>query len=265
MLPYPDIDSTAFEIGPLKLRWYGLMYMIGFAIAWVVGRQRAKQQSGPFAAWTVRQVDDLIAYCVLGLVLGARVGYILFYDFAYFMQHPADLLAIWKGGMSFHGGMLGLIVTFWYFSARTGHGILRVADFIAPLACPGLFFGRIGNFINAELWGRPSDLPWAMVFPGRDAGGVPRHPSQLYEAALEGLVLGAVLLWFSSKERPAGSVCGLFLLGYGSFRFLVEFARQPDPQLGFIAFGWLTMGQLLCAPMVLGGAGLVWWSYRRRQ
>ncbi len=262
MIPYPDISPTALELGPIKLRWYGLMYVFGFAAGWLLGRHRA---SKPQWNWTPRQVDDLITYSVLGLVIGARVGYVLFYDFSYFLSHPEYILAVWKGGMSFHGGALGLLVVGVVFSMRTGKGILEIGDFLTPLAPPGLFFGRMGNFINGELWGRPTDLPWAMVFPGRDAGPVPRHPSQLYEAFLEGLVLFIVLWLYSSRPRPRGAVLGLFLLLYGAFRFLVEFARQPDPQLGFLAFNWLTMGQLLSAPMVLAGVGLMIWAYRRAE
>jgi phosphatidylglycerol:prolipoprotein diacylglycerol transferase len=263
MLPYPDIDPVAIEIGPLKMRWYGLMYVIGFLAAWFLGRWRAARQ--PWRGWTRDEVDDMITYCILGLIVGARVGYVLFYDLPVFASHPLEILKIWKGGMSFHGGLLGVTAALALFARNRGKGFFEVTDFLVPLAPPGLLAGRLGNFINGELWGRISGAPWAMVFPDREAGPLPRHPSQLYEAALEGVVLFAVLWWFSHKPRPRMASSGLFLLLYGCFRFVVEFTRQPDPQLGFVAFGWLTMGQLLSLPMVLGGALLLALAYGRRR
>ncbi len=258
MLLHPAIDPVALQIGPLAVRWYGLMYMIGFAAGWSLGRWRA---SRPGSGWTAREVDDLIALCMFGLIIGARVGYVLFYDPAYFLAHPMDVLAIWKGGMSFHGGLAGICLCLWWFGKKTGRTFTQMGDFLTPLCAPGLLAGRMGNFINGELFGRPTDLPWGMVFPG---GGIaPRHPSQLYEAGLEGVALFAIVWLFSAKKRPTGAVGGLFALLYGSFRFLVEFVRQPDPQLGFIAFDWLTMGQLLSLPLMLIGAWLLWRAYRR--
>lgn len=258
MLLHPAIDPVALQIGPLAVRWYGLMYMIGFAAGWSLGRWRA---SRPGSGWTAREVDDLIALCMFGLILGGRMGYVLFYDPAYFLAHPVDVLAIWKGGMSFHGGLAGICLCLWHFGRRTGRGFMQVADFLVPLCPLGLLAGRMGNFINGELFGRPTDLPWGMVFPG---GGIaPRHPSQLYEAGLEGVALFTIVWLFSAKKRPTGAVGGLFALLYGSFRFLVEFVRQPDPQLGFLALGWLTMGQLLSLPLVLIGAILLWRAYAK--
>lgn len=261
MLTFPQISPIAFEIGPFIVRWYGLMYLIGFAVAWTLGRWRANR---PGSGWTAQEVDDLVAMCIVGLVLGARVGYILFYDFSYFLSHPLAIFQIWKGGMSFHGGAIGVTFCMWLFARRKGKSFFGVTDFLVPLAPPGLFAGRVGNFINGELWGRVTDAPWGMVFPDPYAGHLPRHPSQLYEALLEGLALFVILWLFTARPRPRMAASGLFVLGYGSFRFFVEFFRQPDAQLGFIAFGWLTMGQLLCVPMILGGALLLAAAYRRK-
>jgi phosphatidylglycerol:prolipoprotein diacylglycerol transferase len=258
MLPYPHIDPTALELGPLKLRWYGLMYLIGFASGWLLGRWRAAKAG---SGWKPEEVDDLISFLILGLLLGARLGYVLFYDFPVFAANPLEIVKIWKGGMSFHGGVAGVCMAFWLFARRTGRPFRAVADFIVPFAPIGLFAGRIGNFINGELWGRPADVPWAMVFPDLKSGLVPRHPSQLYEAGLEGIALFLILFIFSRKKRPLGAVGGLFCLGYGVFRSFCEFFRQPDPQLGFVAFGWLSMGQLLSLPLILIGAGLLIRAY----
>ncbi len=260
MIPYPDIDSVALYLGPFKLRWYGLMYMIGFAVAWGLGRYRASRSG---SGWTARQVDDLVVSCIVGVILGGRIGYVLFYQPGYFLENPLDLLAIWKGGMSFHGGVVGVALMLWAFARKNDKGFFEVSDFALPLAPQGLIFSRIGNFINGELWGRVTDVPWAMVFPNPAAGPYPRHPSQLYQSALEGLLLFLILWIYSSKRRPTMAVTGLFLLGYGTFRFAVEFVRQPDGQLGFIAFDWLTMGQLLSAPMVLAGAIMLWLAYAK--
>lgn len=268
MLPYPEIDPVALDLGLLKVRWYGLMYLFGFLAAWILGRSRARLSQtaqGPKPVWTGQDVDDLITYSVLGLILGARVGYTLFYDFRFFMANPLEIFMIWKGGMSFHGGLLGLVCSSWVFLRKHGMTLGEVSDFIAPLAPPGLFFGRLGNFINGELWGRPTDGWWGMVFPGETAGGVPRHPSQLYEAFLEGLVLFTVLWLYSARPRPRNAVIGLFLLLYGLFRFTVEFAREPDAHLGFVAFDWMSMGQLLCVPMILVGAYLLLRAYARER
>ncbi len=264
MLPYPQIDPVALQLGPIAVRWYGLMYVAGFVTAWLLGRWRASRSTGtdPRGQWTPADVDDLMTYCIVGLLLGARVGYILFYDLAATLADPMEILRVWRGGMSFHGGALGLAAAFALFARVKGKRFFAVTDFTVPLAAPGLFFGRLGNFINAELWGKPSDVPWAMVFPG--GGPLPRHPSQLYEALLEGVVLFIMVWWFSKRPRPLGAVSGLFLLGYGVFRFSVEFVREPDAHIGYLAWDWLTMGQLLSAPMALCGAGFLAWAYLRR-
>ena len=247
-----QIDPVALSIGSLQLRWYGLMYLAGFGLGWMLGRWRA---SRPGSGWTGPDVDDLLTCVMIGIILGGRLGYVLFYDLAVYINDPMEIVRIWNGGMSFHGGLLGVLGAFWYFARTRGRTFLEVSDFIAPLIPQGLFFGRLGNFINGELWGKVSDVPWAIVFPG--AGPLPRHPSQLYEAALEGLLLFIMVWVFSLKPRKVGAVSGLFALGYGVFRFAVEFVRMPDVQLGYLAFGWLTMGQLLCVPLILAGAWLL--------
>ena len=247
-----QIDPVALSIGSLQLRWYGLMYLAGFGLGWMLGRWRA---SRPGSSWTGPDVDDLLTCVMIGIILGGRIGYVLFYDLPVYTHDPMEIVRIWNGGMSFHGGLLGVLGAFWYFARTRGRTFLEVSDFIAPLIPQGLFFGRLGNFINGELWGKVSDAPWAVVFPG--AGPLPRHPSQLYEAALEGLLLFIMLWVFSLKPRKVGAISGLFALGYGVFRFAVEFVRMPDVQLGYLAFGWLTMGQLLCVPLILAGAWLL--------
>jgi phosphatidylglycerol:prolipoprotein diacylglycerol transferase len=243
------MDPVALQIGPLSARWYGIMYAVGFTLAWYLGRKRA---SRPGSGWEPLWVDDLITWLVLGVVLGGRIGYVLFYDLSYYLDNPSDIASIWRGGMSFHGGVAGVITVCWLYGRRIGKNLLQVGDFIAPLVPPGLFFGRLGNFINGELWGRVTDAPVGMIFP--TGGPLPRHPSQLYEAGLEGLALFVILWLYSAKPRRSGAVGGLFLLGYGAFRFFVEFYRQPDAQLGFVAMGWMSMGQILCLPMI--GLGL---------
>lgn len=252
MLTYPVIDPVALQIGPLAARWYGLMYAVGFASAWWLGRRRALR---PGSGWTPVQVDDLITWLVVGVVLGGRLGYVLFYDLGYYLSNPLESLSIWRGGMSFHGGVMGVVLVCWLYGRSIGKSLLEVGDLIGPLVPPGLLAGRIGNFINGELWGRVTDVPWAMVFP--TGGPLPRHPSQLYEAALEGLALFVILWLYAAKPRRRGAVGGLFLLGYGSFRFFVEFFRQPDAQLGFVALDFFSMGQLLCLPMILLGLYLM--------
>lgn len=257
MLTYPEIDPVMLQLGPLKIHWYGFMYLVGFSLAWWLGGQRARQ---PGAVLTPQQVGDLVFYAALGVVLGGRLGYVIFYDFFNYLTHPLNIFRVWEGGMSFHGGLLGVILVMWWYARQVGRHFFEIADFVAPLVPLGLLAGRIGNFINGELWGRVTDVPWAMVFPR--AGDLPRHPSQLYEAALEGVVLFIILYWFSSKPRPIMATSGLFLIGYGVFRFSVEFVREPDRHLGFIAFDWMTMGQLLTIPMLLIGAIFVFWAYR---
>ena len=256
MIYLPEIEPVAFAIGPLAVRWYGVMYVIGFAAALLLGTGRSRPKDSPV---NPAQFQDLLVYSLLGLVVGARLGYMLFYNISWLINDPLEIFKLWHGGMSFHGGLLGIVVAGFVFARKNNIRFLDLGDFVAPLAPPGLFAGRIGNFINAELWGRPSDLPWAMVFPGPESGPFPRHPSQLYEALLEGAVLFFILWFFSRKPRPRGMVLGLFLLAYGFFRFLVEFFRQPDPQLGFVVLDFLTMGQVLSLPMITAG-GLLFWS-----
>ena len=258
-LQFPDIDPVIFSVGPLSVRWYGLMYLIGFALAlWLANRQAEKPNSG----WTKEQVSDLLFYGMLGVILGGRIGYVLFYQFSYFIENPLYLFRIDQGGMSFHGGTLGVITAIAIFAWTRKKSLFEVGDFVVPLVPLGLLAGRIGNFINGELWGRVTDVPWAFVFP--TGGPEPRHPSQLYEAFLEGLVLFLILQWFIKKPRPAGSVAGVFLLGYGAFRFIVEYFREPDAHLGLFA-GVISMGQILSLPMVIGGLGLLIWAYKKPQ
>ena len=261
MLHFPHIDPIAVSIGPVKVHWYGVMYLIGFATAWWLGRLRAGRPGAPLNA---DQVGDLIFYGALGVVIGGRVGYMLFYNLDFFLAHPLSLFKVWQGGMSFHGGLLGVLTAMWLYSRHLGRSFFEVTDFIAPLVPLGLGAGRIGNFINGELWGRVSDVPWAMVFPDPRAGPLPRHPSQLYEFLLEGVTLFIILWLFSRRPRPTMAISGLFLGCYGSFRFFVEFFRMPDPQLGYLAFGWVTMGQILSTPMIVLGLVLLWLGYRRQ-
>jgi len=259
MLTYPQLNPIALELGPVKVHWYGIMYLIGFVAAWWLGRWRAQQAN---FGWTEQEMGDLIFFSALGVVLGGRIGYILFYNFSAFLADPILIFKVWQGGMSFHGGLIGVIIAMYLFGRRYGKQFFTVADFVAPLVPPGYIAGRIGNFINGELWGRVTDVPWAMVFPG--AGPEPRHPSMLYQAFLEGVVVFVVLWFYSSKKRPHMAVSAMFLLLFGSFRIIDEMFRQPDAQLGFIAFNWLTMGQLLSFPLLIGGAGLMAMAYRHR-
>jgi len=257
MLIHPDIDPVIFKLGPLAPRWYGVMYLIGFGAGWWLGTRRIIRGLAPL---TRAQFDDLLFGIVIGVILGGRLGYVLFYKPAYYFAHPIEIFAIWQGGMSFHGGFIGVMLAAAYVASRQRINWWDLMDFVAPLVPIGIAAGRLGNFINGELWGRATDLPWGMVFRG--AGPAPRHPSQLYEMALEGFALFALLWWFSSKPRPRMQVSALFLIGYGSFRFLCEFAREPDSFLGFLALG-LSMGQWLSAPMV--AAGLYLWFRSTRQ
>jgi phosphatidylglycerol:prolipoprotein diacylglycerol transferase len=250
MLQYPSFDPIALRIGPLAVHWYGLMYLVGFALVYGLGRYRLQQ--GHTAALTARDLEDLIFYSVLGVVAGGRLGYVLFYKPSHYFTHPLEILYLWEGGMSFHGGLVGVILAMLLFARQRRLSFWALADFVAPLIPLGLAAGRIGNFINGELWGRLTDLPWGMVFP-QAGDGMPRHPSQLYEMGLEGLALFALLWVFSRKPRPTGQVSATFLICYGTFRFLVEFTREPDSFLGLLV-GGLSMGQWLSLPMVLLGA-----------
>ena len=253
MLEYPQIDPIAISLGPLQIHWYGLMYLVGFLAAWWLGRRRAHR-----LGLSNEAIETLIFYCVVGVILGGRLGYAAFYGFEKFADNPLWLLKIWEGGMSFHGGFVGVLIAALVFARKQNLQIFRLTDFIAPLVPIGLGAGRLGNFINHELPGRVTDVPWALAFP--HMGPELRHPSALYQFALEGVVLFIVLWWFTRRPRRTGAASGLFLLLYGVFRFAVEFVRLPDPQLGFIAFGWMTMGQLLTLPMIIGGLVLVAWS-----
>lgn len=259
MLIHPQFDPIALAIGPLAIRWYGLMYLLAFTLLIVLGRIRMKQQ--PNADWDAKRLDDVLFYGVLGVVLGGRLGYVLFYKLGYYLAHPIEIFYVWEGGMSFHGGFIGVAFALWLFARRGKKSWLAVTDFIAPLVPLGLGAGRIGNFINGELWGRPTDLPWGMVFPHVDL--VPRHPSQLYEFGLEGLALFILVWFYSARPRPVGAVSGLFLVGYGTFRFIVEFSREPDDFLGLLSMG-LSMGQWLSLPMMVAGVVLMVWAYRKK-
>ena len=259
MLTFPNIDPIAIDLGILQIRWYGISYIAGILGAWALLHYRAK--SGRFG-WTEEQVSDLIFYGILGVIIGGRLGSVLFYNLPYYLDNPLDIIKVWQGGMSFHGGMLGVLVACWLYGRKIHKPVFDVTDFLIPVVPVGLFTGRIGNFINAELWGKTTDVSWGMVFPG--AGSLPRHPSQLYEAFLEGLCLFVILWWFSARPRPRMAVSGLFLSGYGVFRFAVEFVREPDAHLGYLGLGWVTMGQVLSLPMILAGVVLFGLAYRKK-
>lgn len=247
-----QISPVAFSIGNISMHWYGLMYLIGFALGWLLARWRA---SRPNSGWTPTEVDDLLTLVMLGVIIGGRLGYVLFYDLSAYLRDPLEILKIWHGGMSFHGGLLGALAAFWYFARSRHRSFLQVSDFVAPLVPQAIMWGRLGNFINGELWGKTTDLPWGMIFRG--AGPYPRHPTQLYQALLEGLLLFIVVWVYSSRPRKPGRVSGLFAIGYGICRILVEFVRVPDAHLGYLAFGWLTMGQILCVPLIIVGLWLM--------
>ena len=258
MLTFPQIDPIALTLGPVKVHWYGLMYLIGFAAVYFLGKKRAQ------ASWSVikpEAIEDLVTYGAMGVILGGRIGYILFYNFSEFLNDPVILLKIWQGGMSFHGGLLGVFIAMWFFAKKQHCSLFQLTDLIAPLAPIGLGAGRIGNFINSELWGRPTDVEWAMIFP--NGGPLARHPSQLYEAFLEGLVLFIILWYYSKKPRPIMATTGLAVLLYGCFRFFIEFFRMPDAHLGYVVLDWVTMGQILSTPMIIIGGGLVYWAYKK--
>jgi len=254
MLTYPEIDPVIFSIGFLKIRWYGLMYVIGFLLAWWLAKQRSKRSDSPINS---EQVDDLVFYAMLGVIVGGRVGYALVYGTEQLLSDPLYLFKITEGGMSFHGGLAGVLIAMWLYGRKLKATMWRMTDFVAPLVPLGLGFGRIGNFINGELWGKPTDLPWAFI-----VDGVARHPSQLYEALLEGFVLFAIVWGYSAKPRPYLAVSGMFLFFYGVFRFAIEFVRLPDKDPGYVAWGWVTMGQILSLPMIAAGIVLLVMAYR---
>jgi phosphatidylglycerol:prolipoprotein diacylglycerol transferase len=248
-----DFDPVAFSIFGMSIHWYGLMYVLAFVSAWWLARLQTNRH---YKDWDNNQIEDLLFYGGLGVILGGRVGYVLFYSFSDFISNPVMLFQVWQGGMSFHGGLLGVMIAMVLFNRKYKKGYFNILDFGAPLIPMGLGFGRIGNFINGELWGKPTDLPWGMVFPAAD--NLPRHPNPLYEAFLEGFVLFILLWWFSSKPRARMSTIALFFIGYGVFRFIIEFVRVPDAHIGYLAWGWLTMGQLLTLPLIIFGLVLAW-------
>ncbi|MCG6876646.1 MAG: prolipoprotein diacylglyceryl transferase [Betaproteobacteria bacterium] len=260
MLVHPNFDPVAFSLGPLAVRWYGLMYLVGFATAYFLGRYRIKR--GLSGRITLPILDDLLFFVVLGVILGGRLGYVLFYKPAHYFQHPLEIFAVWQGGMAFHGGFLGVLIAMWYLARKHELRWLEMADFVAPLIPLGLAAGRLGNFINGELYGRVTDVAWGMVFSSPGAGAAPRHPSQLYQFALEGALLFVILWVFTARPRPLGAGSAVFLIGYGVLRFAAEFFREPDDFLGFLALN-LTMGQWLSVPMIVAGAFLLAWAYRR--
>jgi phosphatidylglycerol:prolipoprotein diacylglycerol transferase len=254
MLVHPQFDPVAFSLGPVAVRWYGLMYLVGFVLFWWLGRLRARDSWRGFSR---QDVEDLLFFGVLGVIIGGRLGYVLFYKPGYYLEHPLEALMVWKGGMASYGGIIGVIAVMWLFARARGKSFLQVADFVVPLVPLGLAAGRLGNFINGELWGRVADpgvWPWAMVFP-QAGDGLPRHPSQLYQVALEGVGLFVLLWLYSKKPRPAGCVGALFLIGYGLLRFIAEFGREPDAFLGLLALR-LSMGQWLSVPMIIAGTAL---------
>ncbi len=260
MLQYPNIDPVAISLGPITIHWYGITYLVAFLVGWWLAKYRAKQ---PNSGWKPDEIGDIVFYIVLGVIIGGKLGSAIFYQWDSFIAAPWSVLNLTKGGMSFHGGFLGVLCAFYLYARNTGRTFFEVADFIAPAFPIGLGAGRIGNFINGELWGRVTDVPWAMVFPHPDAGPLPRHPNQLYQFFFEGIVLFVIVWWFSSKPRPRMAVSGLFVLLYGIYRFFIEFVRQPDEWLGFVALDWMTMGQLLSLPMILVGLALLIFAYSR--
>jgi phosphatidylglycerol:prolipoprotein diacylglycerol transferase len=257
MLVHPQFDPIAIHLGPLGIHWYGLMYLVGFLGGLWLGKWRIRNTPNP--VMTERELDDLLFYIALGVILGGRLGYVTFYQPAHFLQHPLEIPMLWQGGMSFHGGFLGVLTAVWLFTRKYQKRWLPLMDFVAPLATIGLGAGRMGNFINGELWGKATELPWGMVFPQVDS--LPRHPSQLYEFALEGVALFLLLWLYSRKPRPVGAVSALFLIGYGASRFVIEFAREPDAFLGPLALG-MSMGQWLSLPMILIGIWMWVWAHK---
>ncbi len=289
MLIHPNFDPIAIHVGPLAVRWYGLMYLVGFILAVLIGRLRLRLPHVAAQGWSAKDIDDILFYGVLGTILGGRLGYVLFYKADYYFAHPLDIFKVWQGGMSFHGGFLGVTLAMMLFAYQRKRTWLQVTDFVAPMVPTGLAAGRLGNFINGELWGRVTDphAPWAMLFQSASNDDalwlvshpqlaakwhladvfaqyhmLPRHPSELYEIALEGIALFFLLFFFTRKPRPVGAASAVFLMGYGLARFIVEFAREPDDFLGLLALG-MSMGQWLSLPMIIVGIALFVWSYRR--
>lgn len=259
MINYPVIDPVAVRLGTIEIHWYGIMYLIGFLVAWLLGIYRSKRIKG---LWTIEQISDLIFYGMVGVLLGGRLGYTIFYNLPYYASNPLEIFKVWDGGMSFHGATTGVIIAFILYAKKIGKNLFQLGDLILPAVPIGLGAGRLGNFINCELWGKVSNVPWAMIFPN-DSSGMPRHPSVLYEFFLEGIILFIILWIYSRKERPRMVVSGMFLFWYGIFRFAIEFVRSPDIQLGYLAFGWLTMGQVLSVPMIICGIVFIEWGYKK--
>lgn len=261
MIPYPEINPVALSLGPLTIHWYGVMYLISFVLVWRLFVVRSRQPWSPIKS---AQAEDLIFYGAMGVIIGGRIGYVFFYNFDQFLVNPVWLFKVWEGGMSFHGGLLGVLAAIVLLAKKYRVQFLQLGDFIAPMVPIGLGLGRLGNFIGQELWGRETSGWWSMVFPA-DSLQLARHPSQLYEVFLEGIVLFVILFLLSKQQRPTGFISGMFLVGYGFFRFLVEFAREPDAHLvNSLLFDWVTRGQMLCIPMMIAGSILIYWSLLRR-
>ncbi|MGR8918090.1 MAG: prolipoprotein diacylglyceryl transferase [Gammaproteobacteria bacterium] len=258
MIRFPDVDPVAFSLGPVAVHWYGLSYLAGIGLAWWYLNALASRHG----SWTREQVGDIVFYAALGGVLGGRFGYIVFYNLPQYLDEPLAVFKVWQGGMSFHGGVVGMILAMVWLARRSGRRFVDVSDFVVPAVPIGLGLGRLANFVNQELWGAVTTVPWAVVFTTPAAGGLPRHPSQLYEALLEGLVLFVLLYLVTRRARPPGTATAVFLIGYGVFRSAVEFVREPDAHIGYLAGDWLTMGHVLSAPMVLAGLGFLLWSRR---
>jgi phosphatidylglycerol---prolipoprotein diacylglyceryl transferase len=260
MFTYPNINPIAFHLGSIKVHWYGIMYLVSFICGWMLLKYKVKKLK---IGWHKEQVGDLIFFIAMGVILGGRLGYMLFYDFPNFIHSPWIIVKIWEGGMSFHGGLIGVLLAVLLWAKKNSQSFFLVTDLIAPIVPIGLAAGRIGNFIQGELWGKITTMPWGMVYS--HAGLMPRHPSEIYEFFCEGVLLFLILNFFARKPRPKMAVSGLFLIGYGAFRILCEFFRQPDPQYGYFAFGWLTMGQILSVPMVFLGVVLITLAYRHKK
>ncbi|ATX75367.1 prolipoprotein diacylglyceryl transferase [Reinekea forsetii] len=256
---HPQFDPVAFSLGPLSVHWYGIMYLLGFLVGQYLGIWRAGRDA--WRNFSTEEVKDLLFYIVVGIIIGGRVGYVFFYHFDLFIQNPLYLVKINQGGMSFHGGFLGVAAAVILFARKTGKAIFSVGDFVAPLVAPGILFGRFGNFLNGELWGRPTDVPWAMIFP-QAGDAIARHPSQLYQMAGEGFLLLVLLWWWSAQPRPRMAVSAMFMIGYGVLRTAAEFFRQPDQHIGYLMGGYLTQGMLLSVPLILVGGAMMVFAYR---